>query len=140
MFVRNDEIWQQQAYIKASNTDSEDRFGYSVSISGDGNTLAVASATEDSAATGINGDQSDNSEENSGAVYVFTSNSGSWQQQAFVKASNTQESDFFGSALSLSADGKTLAVGANGEDSSSTGINAEQGDNSVSGSGAVYLY
>lgn len=145
IFARSDGLWQQSAYIKASNTETRDSFGASVSLSADGNTLAVGASRvgfsgENSAATGINGDQSDNSEENSGAVYVFTSNSGSWQQQAFVKASNTQESDFFGSALSLSADGKTLAVGANGEDSSSTGINAEQGDNSVSGSGAVYLY
>jgi len=58
----------QQAYIKASNTGIDDHFG-SVALSGD--TLAVGAFLEDSAATGIDGDQADNSAENSGAVYVY---------------------------------------------------------------------
>ncbi len=49
-------VWSQQAYIKASNTDVGDRFGWSVALSGD--TLAVGASGEDSAATGIDGDQS----------------------------------------------------------------------------------
>ena len=48
--------------------------------------------------------------------------------------------DLFGTRVSLSADGNTLAVGAVGERSSATGINGDQTDNSVSRAGAVYLY
>ena len=48
---------------------SRDGFGESVALSGD--TLAVGSTGEDSAATGIDGDQADNSAEDSGAVYAF---------------------------------------------------------------------
>jgi hypothetical protein len=48
-------------YFKASNTDSLDAFGGSVSLSGDGNTLAVGALGEASAANGIGADQSDNS-------------------------------------------------------------------------------
>ncbi len=59
----------QQAYIKASNTDAEDFFGNTLALSGD--TLAVGAANETSIATGINGDQSDNSMFRPGAVYVF---------------------------------------------------------------------
>jgi hypothetical protein len=59
----------QQAYIKASNTGIDDQFGDSVALSGD--TLAVGAPLEDSAATGIDGDQADHSAENSGAVYVY---------------------------------------------------------------------
>ena len=48
--------------------------------------------------------------------------------------------DFIGDEVSLSADGNTLAVGATGEDSSATGVNGDQADNSVDIAGAVYLY
>ena len=79
---------------------------------------------------------------NSGAVYVFNRNGGLWEQKAYVKASNTEGNDWFGSAVSLSADGNTLAVGATGEDGTTTGIST--GDNSTNNSapdaGAVYLY
>ncbi len=50
------------------NTGRGDNFGYSVSLSG--NTLVIGAPNEDSAATGINGDQSGNAADGSGAVYV----------------------------------------------------------------------
>ena len=109
-------------------------------LSSDGNTLTVGAISEDSAATGIEGNQSNNSAAGSGAVYVFSRNSGIWQQQAYVKASNSNEDDNYGRAISLSADGNTLAVGADKEDSLATGINSNQTDNAVVGAGAVYLY
>ncbi len=140
VFVRSNGLWQQQAYIKASNPDAEDIFGSRVSLNGDGSTLAVGATGESSAATGINGDQLDNSAPDSGAVYIFTRNNGLWQQQTYIKASNTGNSDLFSRSISLSTDGGTLAVGANSEDSSATGIAGDQLDNSTSDSGAVYIY
>jgi len=140
VFVRSNGLWQQQAYIKASNPGADDNFGRSISLSADGNTLAVGAVVEESAAIGINGDQADNSAPFSGAAYVFARTSGQWQQQAYIKASNPGSTDLFGGFISLSADGRTLAVGANSEDSSATGINSEQQDNSISDSGAVYIY
>ena len=92
--------WSQQAYIKASNTDAGDKF---VVIALSGDTLAVGAPFEDSAATGINGDQSDNSANGSGAVYVYARDgAGVWSQQAYVKASNTDAGDQFGFAVALS--------------------------------------
>ncbi len=133
--------WQQQAYIKASNTDSSDIFGFNITLSSDGNTLAVGAYLEDSNATGINGDGSDNSSSNSGAVYVFTrSSSDTWTQEAYIKASNTGSDDRFGQSIALSADGNTLAVGANGENSNATGINGDESNDDSSGSGAVYVF
>ena len=35
VFVRNSGVWTQQAYLKASNSESGDQFGWSVAISGD---------------------------------------------------------------------------------------------------------
>lgn len=126
----------QQAYIKASNTGSGDFFGQRVTL--DGDTLAVGAYEEDSSATGINGDQSDNTLARSGAVYVFTRSAGVWSQQAYIKASNTGASDVFGSSLAL--DGDTLVVGAYSESSNATGIDGNQTDDSASGAGAVYVY
>ena len=142
VFVRSGEFWQQQAYIKASNTGEDDTFGVAVSLSADGNTLAVGADREDSAATGIDGNQNDNSTFESGALYIFVRSGEFWQQQAYIKASNTGQDDSFGGAVSLSADGDTLAVGARGEGSAATGFNGDQNDNSTpaSASGAVYLY
>ena len=140
VFVRNDGIWQQEAYVKASNTGAGDRLGETVSLSADGNTLAFSATGEDSESTGLNGDENVNFFDVSGAAYIFIRNGLVWQQQAYVKASNTGRDDDFGSAIGLSGDGKSLAVGAIFEDSAATGINGDQNDNSLSGSGAVYLF
>ena len=141
VFVRSGGSWSQQAYVKASNTDAGDRFGESVSLSADGDTLAVGARLEDSGAMGIGGNQGDESANAAGAVYVFVRSGGNWSQQAYVKASNTGANDFFGGSLSLSADGDTLAVGARDEESGATGVgNTNPNDNSISNAGAVYLY
>jgi hypothetical protein len=140
VFTRTGGVWSQQAYVKASNTGQTDRFGSIVSISDDGNTLAVGAYQEDSNATGINGAEADNSAGNAGAVYVFTRTSGTWSQQAYVKASNTAASDWFGLTISLSDDGNTLAVGALLEDSNVTGINGDETSTAASGSGAAYVF
>src|SRR5581483_1146048 len=97
VFTRSGGTWSQQAYLKASNTGVSDYFGYSVSLSGD--TLAVGAPGESSNATGVNGDQLNDSAENSGAVYVFTRSSGTWSQQAYLKASNTEAFDEFGGSV-----------------------------------------
>ncbi|MES9924606.1 MAG: hypothetical protein ABW152_10960 [Candidatus Thiodiazotropha endolucinida] len=140
LFVRTDQGWNQQAYMKASNADASDGFGSNLSLSADGNTLAVSAIGEDSLATGINGDQTDNSGDTTGAVYLFSRNDGWWEQQAYIKASNTESDDYFGSDLALSSDGNRLAIGALGEASSATGIDGDQTDNSAPRSGAVYMF
>jgi hypothetical protein len=128
------------AYLKASNSMKDDQFGFTVALSGDGNTMAVSSTAEDSAAKGINGNQADHSALNAGAVYVFARNGGAWVQQGYVKASNTKASYQFGSSLALSNDGNTMAVGAIGEASSATGVDGNQADTSMPGAGAVYVF
>jgi hypothetical protein len=129
--------WSQQAYVKASNIDDLDLFGTSVALSGD--TLAVGATGEASGATGVGGDQSDESEGRSGAVYVFTRNAGgNWFPQAYIKASNTETLDEFGTSVALSGD--TLAVGARFEDSASAGVNGDQLNNDADSSGAVYVF
>jgi len=137
VFTRSGSTWTQQAYIKASNPTISDRFGYSVALSSDGNTLAVGATFEDGSATGINGTQND-SLDGTGAAYVFTRSGTIWTQKAYVKSKSLSTGDNYGHAVSLSSDGSTLAVGANGEDGSNSGINSEHNELS-SYSGAVYL-
>jgi trimeric autotransporter adhesin len=136
VFVRSGTMWAQQAYIKASNTEAYDEFGTSVALSGD--TLAVGAPFEDSAATGVDGDQANNSASYAGAVYIFVRSGTMWAQQAYVKASNTETYDLFGYSVALSGD--TLAVGALKEGSAATGINGDQADNGAGNSGAVYVF
>jgi hypothetical protein len=153
VFTRPRGTWTQQAYVKAAHPNGSARFGSSVSLSADGNTLAVAAVWEASGATGINGDESDESIPQAGAAYIFTRAGTTWTQQAYVKASNTgrassgAEDDFgdgdqFGYSLALSGDGNTLAVGAITEDSRASSINntAFEKDDSAVSSGAVYVF
>ena len=56
VFTRSGTTWTQQAYVKASNPDSDDNFGYSVALFGD--TLAVGATGEDSNATGTQASRS----------------------------------------------------------------------------------
>ena len=136
IFERTGSTWSQAAYIKASNPGAHDRFGRSMEMSED--TLVVGAPGEDSAATGVNGDDTNNGADSSGAVYVFERTGDSWAQQAYIKASNPGFDDGFGFAVALS--GETLAVGAFGEDSNSTGVDADQTDNSFQFAGAVYVF
>ncbi len=100
VFVRSGTTWTQQAYLKASNTDSFDNFGCSVGI--DGDTIVVGAQGESSKATGVNGNQSDNSAGSSGAAYVFIRSGTTWTQQAYLKASNTEASDLLGWSAAIS--------------------------------------
>jgi FG-GAP repeat/IPT/TIG domain len=127
----------QEASLRASNPGYINNFGDAVAV--DGDTAVVGAKNEDSSATGINGSQSNGiTTYGSGAVYVFVRSNGEWTQQAYIKASNTEGNDNFGASVALSGD--TLVVGAPGEDSTATGINGIQTDNSSSNSGAVYVF
>lgn len=144
VFVRNGNLWSQEAYLKPSNTRAGEWFGASVAISGD--TLVVGAPREDSAAAGVNGNQSDTSAVNSGAAYVFLRSRTFWSHEAYVKASNPGAAvagpdivgDSFGCSVAVSAN--TLAVGAFHEGSNATGINGDQNDNSAPIAGAAYVF
>ena len=125
------DAWAIEAFVKAPVAGAGDRFGAAAALSADGATLAVGAPYEDSASAGAfapedpnypaalaSGDASD-----SGAVTVYrrSTPTDTWAIEAFVKAPVAGASDIFGIAVTLSADGATLAVGAPFEDSASTG-------------------
>ena len=95
---------------------------------------------EDSAATGLGGDRNDNSAADSGAVYVFTRAGTSWNESAYLKASNTNAGDTFGGRTALSDDGSVLVVSAAAEASAAKSINGDASDNAILDAGAVYVF
>lgn len=137
LYVNDGDGWTEQTYIRASDFDGLNR----VALSGDGAILAVGAPGDDSATTGVDGDDTDNTATDSGGVYLFTRNSDDrWVTRTYIKASNTDAEDFFGTSVALSPDGTTLVVGATGEDSAASGIGSEEADNSSVDSGAVYIF
>jgi hypothetical protein len=141
VFVRSGSMWIQQAYIKASNAQGGDRFGFSIALTADGNALAVGAYDEDGGASGINGAVNEDAP-GSGAAYVFVRRGTTWTQDAYVKQTTTVRNSALGSAIALSADGTTLAVGAVDETSLTRGIDGDESskqDDTVS-AGAIYVY
>jgi hypothetical protein len=136
IFERSQGTWQQKARLKAARPHQGDRFGNSLSFSG--NSLAIGANFDDANAAGGYSDVVDDRIQDSGAVYVFVRSGGAWTQQAFLKASNAGAEDGFGNAVSLSGD--ILAVGADMESSISIGLSGHQADDSAFHSGAVYLF
>jgi hypothetical protein len=98
VFVRNGTNWTQQgAMLQGTGAVFGPRFGESVSISANGNTIAIGGPKD-------NGSR--------GAVWIFTRSGGIWSQQG-LKLVGTQSlsGSQFGISLSLSADGNTVLVG-----------------------------
>ena len=140
IFEKNVGVWSQKSYVKASNSMEDAVFGTSLDLSDDCATLVVGAYGEKSASTGVNGSQLDDGLNFAGSAYIFTRGSSDWEQQAYIKASNTAQADLFGSGVVLSGEGNLLAVSALQESSSATGVNGDQTDNSKSKSGAVYVF
>lgn len=120
--------WSLNMYLKAQGgiAAEDNHFGYSVSLSNSGDTLAI----------GMPG-------YGHGGVVVFNYTDASWEQyETVIEPSNGGNSDDqFGYAVALSADGTQLAVGMPDEDSASFGIDSTYStDDDVSSTGAVYSY
>ena len=128
--------WSQQAYLKAANSGAGDRFGAAVAVAGD--RVVIGAPDEDSNATGVDGDGSNNSAANAGAAYLFVRSSGAWSQQAYLKAANTEAADNFGEVVAVASD--TIVTGASQEDSNATTINGEGNNNAAAAAGAAYVF
>lgn len=124
------------AYVKASNPDIDDRFGYVVALSGDGTTMAVGAPDEKSGTS----DPTNNGMMTAGAVYIYTWSTSGWAFQSYLKASTPGMGDQFGMDLSLSGDGNTLVVGAPGEDSCAVGVDGTGTLDSCGDTGALYVF
>ena len=136
VYRRSGTSWSSEAYLKASNAEAGDQFGDSVALAGD--TLVVTATHEDSAARGVNGDQSSNRARDSGAAYVFRRSGAVWVQEAYLKAHNADAGDLFGVSVAVSSE--RLAVSSYAEASGAVGVDGDGSNNLAPSSGAVYLF
>jgi hypothetical protein len=118
VYTRVGNIWTEQAKLTAFGGAVEDRFGYAVTLSADGNTAFVGVPQGD-VDTNIN----------QGSVYIYTQTGNTWLMHLQFFAVDGASNDGFGHTLSLSDDGNTLAVGAYQDN---VGANSDQG--------SVYIY
>ena len=103
--------------ITVSDGESTDYFGYSASLSSDGNTMIIGAVSD--TVEGV---------VDQGSVYIFRWNGNTWNEIKLI-ASNGAASDLFGYSAFISGDGHTFAIGAPG---ATVGSNADQG--------AVYVF
>jgi autotransporter-associated beta strand protein len=128
IYKYNGSTWSQVQKIVASDRAVNTQFGWSVSISNDGNSIVIGAVAESMDASGSNQISA------AGAAYIFTYNGSAWVQIQKVVASDRATYDLFGKSVSISGDGNTFAVGADAEDED------ESGANTLSGSGSVYIF
>lgn len=105
VFGRSDKGWDLQSRLLASKAGSFDWFGMSVSLSGQGDTVAVSAHRYD-------GGEPLTPLIDSGAVYVFRHGASGWTEQALLQASQVQAGERLGTSVALSFDGLTLAAGS----------------------------
>jgi hypothetical protein len=169
IYQNDNSTWNLSSIIKPEFSYVNIGLDSPLSISRDGNTLAIGSPWDDSQATLVNGMPLDRKsaaylecinidptpsncqEEDSGAAYIFRRNPTGWTQQAYIKASNTHAGTHFGSSVDISSDGNILVVGSANEQSKSTAVNGYQTNechlpitstirNCIRSAGAAYVY
>ena len=114
IFTRSGGTWTQQDKITASDKDTHDEFGWSVAISGNGNTAIVGARYESVSQWS----------KKQGAAYIFTRSGSTWTEQQKITASDRQAYDLFGTSVAISGDGDTAIVGADGEDTGASDAGA----------------
>ncbi|MBC8099959.1 MAG: FG-GAP repeat protein, partial [Armatimonadetes bacterium] len=113
IFTRSNGIWTEQQKLFANDGAEYDSFGWSVALSGDGNTALI----------GVIGD-STGAIEYHGSAYIFTRAGTTWTKQQKLVVNGGEDFDIFGSAVDISQNGLMMVVGAPYD---TVGINYQQG-------------
>jgi hypothetical protein len=108
VFTRSSGVWSQQGpKLVGTGAAARSEQGYSVSVSGDGNTAMVGGPLDNSS---------------SGAAWVYTRTGGRWRQQAKLVGVGAVNAAEQGASVSLSGDGNTATVGGPNDNSSAGGV------------------
>lgn len=103
IYDRNGSGWTQRgAVLVASDVSTGVWYGKALALSADGNTLVVASPDRN-----VGGSDR-------GGVYVYDRNGTAWTQRGAVLAAATHDYSYYGSGVSISADGNVLVIGESG--------------------------
>jgi len=114
VYIRQGQQWILQQKLYASDPTGNVSFGLGLAINSDGSYILI----------GATGDNS-----SKGSVYVFLRNGNVWTQQTKLVASDGLLSDGFGHDVCMNADATIAMVAASDRD-----------DNSLTNSGAVYIF
>lgn len=102
IFNRVGPIWTEIAKLSAPEPLVEEYYGSSVCISADGAIILVGSP------------YADESFQDTGSVYTYHRSGLNWIHMAVIRPEERLPGSLFGSAVSLSANGATAIIGANG--------------------------
>ena len=100
VYTRSRGVWNQQAKLVGTDALSKAQQGFSISLSGNGNT-AIVGGPGSLFETPLTG----------GAAWVFTRAGGVWSQQAKLVGTGPVGDALQGYSVSLSSDGSTAIVG-----------------------------
>ena len=116
--------WSDVTKIVPSDRAEDDRFGYSIAISGDYAIVGACTEEQD--------DAGENTLSNAGSAYIFHRDGSTWTQQQKIVASDRATSDAFGSAVAISGDYAIVTAPAEDEN--------EAGENTLNRSGSAYIF
>ena len=98
-------LWSEETMLVATDSAQNLRFGEVVSMSGDGTKVIVGTGTGSV----------------SGAAYIFTYSSGSWDAGTKIQSTGIDATDYFGISVSINSDGTKVIVGAKTENTGNDG-------------------
>jgi len=105
VFVRAGTVWTEEARLFAAGGATEDWFGSAVDLDAAGSRALVGAPYDDTAAGA-----------DAGSARVFVRTGTTWTEESTLLPPLGAESDIFGSAVSLSADGSRALVGSHWDD------------------------
>ena len=108
IFNRTDTTWTQSQKILGPSSDPGN-FGYSVSISDNGEYAIVGARNEDGTGT------------SRGAAYILKDSNGTWVQEQRIIAGSLSDNDQFGYSVDISGDNNYVIVGMANASNSYTG-------------------
>lgn len=94
---RKADDWSTYSKVEGSNVRESSDFGDALSLSQDGNVLVVGAPGE---------------YEKAGEVYIFNYENDVWSEKTVLQSPVAKLGDYFGKKVSLSGDGKVLAISA----------------------------
>ncbi|HEX7113527.1 MAG TPA: FG-GAP repeat protein [Steroidobacter sp.] len=125
VFTRTNGAWALQARLEAPNPRGYDDFGSDLSLSGNGDTLAIGAQYEGS----------DDAEPGTGegSVFIFHRRGRTWSAAGYIRSPAPESRASFGRSVELSASGKILVVGAPYQSRAVDGVSQVE-------AGAVYVF
>jgi trimeric autotransporter adhesin len=139
----------QGAPLRSPVPRRSDEFGRALALSADGQTVVIGTQYNDYSGLGVSTAESPIMAIDAGSAYVFRRQASGWESATILQPSDhstTGDRDVrLGSAVAISGDGRTVAVGARSHGGPGSGVSSDPAiaygdDPAFASSGAVFLY